>query len=247
MYLWKYWRESRVTFAVSLLLVGLMLWIVLKMVLPPRGQALQTTADISLLAGSLLVVPFSFLAWRFGSFGVGRDLGERSGSYLFTRPRRRAFFVWNDWGFGMAQLLAVVVAAYAVIAFGIYRATTDHVVHIAGGAVSMYSIFGLHIVAAMLLTGLIFGLTYLCSVLIRSRGLMLSVGVLLTYSIVKAVIEYRWPGVKLPGLTLTEFNQNPTGNIAFASNLGLSIALRAGVALLFPIAAQWLLQTRDID
>ena len=30
MYLWKYWRESRVTFAVSMLLVGLMLWAVLK-------------------------------------------------------------------------------------------------------------------------------------------------------------------------------------------------------------------------
>ena len=30
MYLWKYWRESRITFAVALLLVALMLWAVLK-------------------------------------------------------------------------------------------------------------------------------------------------------------------------------------------------------------------------
>jgi len=245
-YLWKYWRESRITFAVGMAMVGLMLWAVLKMTFGGRDQALQTTADISLLAGGLLVAPFSFLAWRFGSFGVGRDLGERSGSYLFTRPRSRAFFVWNDWCFGMAQMLVVVIAAYLVLAFGIYRATQDHTVRIAGETVSMYLIFGLHIVAGALITGLIFGLTYLCSVLIKSRGLMLSVGILLAYLIAKAVIEYRWH-VNLPGLTLSEFKQTPNGPIAFAPNLGLSIALRSGIAVLFPIAAQLLLQTRDID
>ena len=30
MYLWKYWRESRITFAVGMVLVGLLLWAVLK-------------------------------------------------------------------------------------------------------------------------------------------------------------------------------------------------------------------------
>jgi hypothetical protein len=35
--------------------------------------------------------------------------------------------------------------------------------------------------------------------------------------------------------------------VGFADHLGLSIALRAALALAFPIAAQLLLQQRDID
>jgi hypothetical protein len=247
MYLWKYWRESRITFGISMLLVALLLWGALKATIGPREQGLQVTADISLLMGGLLRLPFGFLAWRFGSFGVGRDLGERSGSYLFTRPRSRAFFVWNDWGFGMAQLLMAAVAANFVLGLGIYRASTDHIVHIAGEQVSLGFIFSLHCAASLLLMGLIFGLTYFSSVLVKNRGLMLSVGILLAYLIIGAVVEHYWPSVKLPNLTLTEFNQSPYGKISFAPHLGLSIALRTAVALVFPVAAQFLLQMRDID
>jgi hypothetical protein len=246
MYLWKYWRESRITFAVSMLLVALLLCGVLKMTTGAR-TGLQTTSDASLLLGALLTFPFSFLAWRFGSFGVGRDLGDKCGAFLLTRPRSRAFFVWSDWGFGMAQLLITVVAANLVLALAIYRAASDHAVHIAGQSVSLLYVFSLHIAAALLLTGLIFGLTYFCSVLGKNRGLMLSVGILLGYFILRGIVQHYWPWVKLPDLTLTEFKANPSGNIGFAPHLGLSIALRAGVALVFPIAAQWLLQSRDVE
>jgi hypothetical protein len=39
----------------------------------------------------------------------------------------------------------------------------------------------------------------------------------------------------------------PTGGASFADHLGLDIALRAAMALAFPVAAQFLLQQRDVD
>ena len=202
MYLWKYWRESRITFAVGLLLVGLLLWGVLKI---PVGSLMQgphdagdSPATIYLLMAAPLVLPLGFLALLFGSFGIGSDMGKGSGSFLFSRPRTRA-------------------------------------------------IFCLHSTAGLLLIGLLFGLTYFCSVLAKNRGVLLAIGIVVAYQIAKAVVKYKWPSITLPDLTLTEFSMTPQGPPGFAKNLGLEIGLRSAVALAFPFAAQLLLQQRDID
>jgi hypothetical protein len=111
----------------------------------------------------------------------------------------------------------------------------------------MASILLLHCVAGLLLVGSMFGLTYLCQVLTRGRGALLAIGVVLVYLIAKAVVKYKWPSITLPDLTLTEFTGNPVAGVSFADRLGLAIGLRSAVALLFPVAAQLLLQQRDID
>ena len=253
MYLWKYWRESRITFAVGMALVGLMLWAVLNIHMganPYNGPNTPQLNDnqIYLLLAAPLTLPFAFFALKFGSFGVGRDLGEGSGSFLFSRPRSRAFFVWNDWGCGMAQLLLLVLAANAVLALAAYRiAGVGGPISVGGVPVPMASIFALHCAAGMLLIGLLLGLTYFSSVLAKNRGVLLALGVLLAYFMVKAVVEYKWRTVKLPDLSLTEFGMTPEGPPGFAKNLGLEIAIRAAVALAFPFAAQLLLQQRDVD
>jgi ABC-type transport system involved in multi-copper enzyme maturation permease subunit len=253
MYLWKYWRESRITFAVGMALVGLLLWAVLKIHVGDLGQGPNGTnetspATIYLLMAAPLVLPLGFLALLFGSFGVGRDLGEGSGSFLFSRPRSRAFFVWSDWGCGMAQLLLIVLAANAVLALAVYRITGGGgPILLAGKPVPMASIFVLHCIAGLLLIGLLMGLTYFSSVLAKNRGVLLALGVVLAYYIAKAVVNYKWPSITLPDLTLTEFSMTPQGPPGFAKNLGLEIALRAAVALAFPFAAQILLQQRDVD
>ena len=252
MYLWKYWRESRITFAVGLLLVGLLLWGVLKI---PVGSLMQgphdagdSPATIYLLMAAPLVLPLGFLALLFGSFGIGSDMGKGSGSFLFSRPRTRAFFVWNDWGFGIAQLLLIVLAANAVLVLAIHRiAPGSGPIVLAGHPVSMLSIFCLHCTAGLLLIGLLFGLTYFCSVLAKNRGVLLAIGIVVAYQIAKAVVKYKWPSITLPDLTLTEFSMTPQGPPGFAKNLGLEIGLRSAVALAFPFAAQLLLQQRDID
>jgi ABC-type transport system involved in multi-copper enzyme maturation permease subunit len=253
MYLWKYWRESRITFAVGMALVGLLLWAVLKIHVGDLGQGPNGTnetspATIYLLMAAPLVLPLGFLALLFGSFGAGHDLGKGSGSFLFSRPRSRAFFVWSDWGCGMAQLLLIVLAANAVLALAVYRITGGGgPILLAGVPVSMASIFVLHCVAGLLLIGLLMGLTYFSSVLAKNRGVLLALGVVLAYYIAKAVVNYKWPSITLPDLTLTEFSMTPQGPPGFAKNLGLEIALRAAVALAFPFAAQILLQQRDVD
>jgi len=77
----------------------------------------------AVLPGALVLeaIPVIFLAWIYGSCGVGRDLGERSGSYLFSKPVSRAFFVWRDWGFGLAQLLVIVIGVNMVVGFELFR------------------------------------------------------------------------------------------------------------------------------
>jgi hypothetical protein len=252
MYLWKYWRESRITFAVGMALVGLLLWGVLKIqagTVMRDSSAFGQSGDnqLYLLINGGLILPIAFFALKFGSFGVGRDLGEGSGSFLFSRPRSRAFFVWSDWGYGMAQMLLIVLAANAVLALAIHRMAPDSGPILVGGAlVPMAYIFALHCVAGLLLIGLMMGLTYFCSVLARNRGVLLALGVVLAYYIAKAVLTYKWH-ITLPDFTLTEFSMTPEGAPGFANHLGLEIALRAAVALAFPFAAQVLLQRRDVD
>jgi hypothetical protein len=195
-----------------------------------------------------LVLPLGFLALLFGSFGAGHDLGKGSGSFLFGRPRSRAFFAWSDWGYGMAQLLLVAVAANLVLALAVHRvASGSGPILLAGHPVSMLSIFCLHCTAGLLLIGLIFGFTYFAAVLSRGHGVVLTIGVLVVYLIAKAVVKYKWPSITLPDLTLTEFSMTPQGPPGFAKSLGLEIALRSAVALAFPVAAQILLQQRDVD
>jgi len=255
MYLWKYWRESRITFAVGLLLVGLLLWAVLKIHVSalssgPGDVSQQNLAQLYLVIAAPLTLLLGFLGLRFGSFGVGRDLGEGSGSFLFSRPRTYAFFVWSDWGYGMTQLLLIVLAANAVLAWAIHRIAPDTaVILMSRQPVSMLAIFCLHCTSGLLLAGLIFGLIYFSSVLARRHGVQLAIGAVLTFEFFKPVVQHYWPQIILPNFTLTEFSftLSPTMPVGFADHLGLSIALRATLALAFPIAAQLLLQQRDID
>jgi hypothetical protein len=127
MYLWKYWRESRIAFGVSMLCVVLLAWLVFKGVWHiddpgHSGRPDQATIAKMLMVSLYLQVPVSaFLAWVMGSFGVGRDLGEGSGSYLLTRPRRRRWFLWHDWGFGFLQLVWTIVLVNLLIGYLVHR------------------------------------------------------------------------------------------------------------------------------
>jgi hypothetical protein len=248
MYLWKYWRESRITFAVGMALVGLLLWGVLRIHMGAFGPGQpDDPSQLYLLIATPLTLPLGFFALRYGSFGVGSDLGRGSGSFLFSRPRSRAFFVWNDWGFGMAQLLLIVVAANLVLRLAIYRvAAGSGPILLEGQPVSMFSIFLLHCAVGLVLAGLIFGLTYFSSVLARGHGAMIAIGVLVAYSIAKSIVKHYWVDINLPDVFLIEFSRSRVG-IGFADHLGLEIALRSAVALAFPAAAQLLLQQRDVD
>jgi hypothetical protein len=98
MYMWKYWRETRLAFDISLFIIALLFGQFLKSNLLSANLASYPRESIAHLF-ELPALPFfqaapiAFLSWIMGSFGVGGILGEMGGSYLFSRPRGRGYFV----------------------------------------------------------------------------------------------------------------------------------------------------------
>jgi hypothetical protein len=255
MYLWKYWRETRIAFSVGLVGIAILFVLISKernLVIsgnPPFDQFAR------LFPATLFVqaVPVSFFAWLFGSAGVGRNLGDGSGSYLFTRPTNRGFYVWRDWSFGLGQLLALVVLVNVVVGFQLYRlmvAVGDPLhgrVALASGPVTPAFLVGLNCVVAFLFAALVFSLTYFSTILMKhSKGVMLAAGVLLGYIILKTVVNHYWPSVDLPPLIAAGFFGPSSRLPTLANHLGAFLAARAGFILLFPIAAQLVLEKTDI-
>jgi hypothetical protein len=254
MYLWKCWRDTRIVLAASLLCIGvLFLSIVSKDVVLDHAP-FEKLSNILPFALTIQAFPVSFVAWLLGSFGVGRDLGERSGSYVFTRPRRRAYFVWCDWGVGMAQLLPIVALLNLVLAVLLHRIIVGvgdplhGSVIIAGRPVTLAFVVWLNFGAAYLLAGLVFSLTYFSTVITKhAKGLIYGAGVLVGYIFLEQVVPHYWPRIHLPNLVLQEFIQSHRELTGISNYLGVSAVIRAVIILLFPVAAQFVLQNTDVD
>jgi hypothetical protein len=265
MYLWKYWRESRILFGMSMLGIAVLAWLVLKGTWHiSLGQSDSGMPDPRrdipkiLMASLYLQVPVSaFLAWVMGSFGVGRNLGEDSGSYLLTRPRRRYWFLWRDWGFGFLQLVFVIVLANLLIGYLVHRLLG------AGGGplngsvmlrdvvspVPLAVVTGLNCLAMIAFAGLIFGITYFSTICMKhARGVMLGAGIVLGYLILSAVVRHYWPAIELPNLLMRVFQTSPVSNepVNLSEHAGLTLAVRAVVMMLFPVGAQMILERSEI-
>jgi len=244
MYLLKYWRETRIVFGLSLAAIVIALILILKTQIGPSSQH-PSFGQLAWILPSALAVqtyPVCFVAWLLGSHGVGRDLGEGNGSYLFSRPRSRAFFVWRDWGFGSAQLLVIAGLLNAVIGVLIFKflvAAGDPLhgsIVLQGGPVTLAFIIWLNIVAAFLLAVLVFSITYFFTVLVKhSKGVMVAAGVLLGYIILEMVVEHYWPGVDLPPVVPSQFDVH-SKIPGLLDHLAVFLVIRAGIILLFPFA-----------
>jgi hypothetical protein len=253
MYLWKYWRESRIAFSVALLvIIGAFL-----NTFRERIHSAPDVRQLSTLLALLLyfqMVPLSFLGWLMGSIGAGRDLGEKNGSFLFTRPRPRGYFVWCDWACGLVQLLPLVMLSNFVVWFQVHRLLlmTGDPLHgriplIDGTTPSLAVIVGLSCIIVFLLVALVFSLTYFSTVAFKhARGIIFAAGVLIAYPILAMRIKHYWPAIHMPGLFLQQFTFARGQVYSFTDHLGLSMAIRAGVVLLLPFAAQLVLEKTDI-
>ncbi len=255
MYLWKYWRETRIAFCASLACIAILFVMVLgEPAFSSNGNSpFRHLAGVFSIALIVQAFPVVFVAWVFGSYGAGRDLGEKSGSYLFTRPATRAFFVWRDWGYGSLQLLAIVVSLNIVVGIQIYKivlAVGDPLhgkLFLASGPVSLAVLVGLNCVAAFLLAALVFGLSYFSTVLVKSsKGVMLAAGIMLGYFVLGAILNHYWPSINLPSPILSEFGPSTSDLPQFADHLGALVAIRAAVVLLFPFGAQLVLEKTDL-
>jgi hypothetical protein len=255
MYLWKCWRDTRGVLAVSLLLTGILFVFVLRQkIVLDHPVSFEKIPLIFPFFLTLQAFPVGFVAWLLGTFGVGRDLGDRGGSYVFTRPRSRAYFVWCDWGVGMAQLMPIVALlnmVLGVLLHKIFVAAGDPFhgsVVIAGSMVTLAFIVWLNFGAAFLLAGLVFSLTYFSTVLLKhAKGIIYGAGVLAGYLFLEQVIPHYWPGIHLPKLVLQAFVQSNHDVTGISNHLGVSVAIRAAIILLFPLATQFVLQQTDIN
>jgi hypothetical protein len=244
MYLWKLWRESRT--ALSAVVLALIALFVLLISIQIRWHMQDNPPQRVMLAALAFVpffqaIPFGFLGWALGSLGIGRDLGEGSGSYLLSRPKPRRYFVWCDWLFGIAILLTLSVALNA----GLWLAAGESVADKLNwhrGSVSFIHLVCFAWASTLLFSALIFSLTYFSTVLIKhSRGILLSAGLLIGYTIAGMVIRHYWPNVEFPDLLLRTWKSSG----GFADHLAESITIRALLLLLFPAAAQLLLQRTE--
>ena len=255
MYLWKCWRDTRIVLVASLVCIGvLFVSIVSKDIAIDQHAPFERLSNILPFALTIQAFPISFVAWLLGSFGVGRDLGDRSGSYVFTRPKSRAYFVWCDWGVGMAQLLPIAALLNLVLGVLLHRiivAVGDPLhgsVLIAGRPVTLAFIVWLNFGAAYLLAGLVFSLTYFSTVIAKhAKGLIYGAGVLVGYLFLEQIVPHYWPGIHLPHLVLQEFIQSHLEVMGISSYLGVSAVIRAGIILVFPFAAQFVLQKTDLE
>jgi hypothetical protein len=255
MYLWKCWRDTRIVLVASLICLGvLFLTIVSKDIVIDHHAPFERFSTVLPFALTVQAFPVSFVAWLLGSFGVGRDLGDRSGSYVFTRPRSRAYFVWCDWGVGMAQLLPIVALLNLVFGVLLHRlivAVGDPLqgsVVIAGRPVTLAFIVWLNFSASFLLAGLVYSLTYFSTVLMKhAKGLIYAAGVLVGYLFLEQIAPHYWPGIHLPHLVLQEFVQSHLVVRGISSYLGVSAVIRAAIILVFPFAAQFVLQKADLE
>ena len=260
MYLWKYWRESRIAFLVGLLLIGISLTFTVHgqvVIGPAPGSDLQHPAAedavrqvtaLLMLFFYLQIAPLGFFAWLVGSFGVGRDLGDGVGSFLFTRPSRRAVFVWSDWGFGMAEVVVMCILGNLSIWMMLHRillTTGDPLggrIPFANNDVPLTTAMTMSTVGGILIAGLIFSVTYASTVVVRhARGVILSIGLFVGYLVTGAIVHHFWEAISFPGLTLHAFT--PYGPNADAA---WEIAARFLVLLAFPLLAQVSLERAEL-
>jgi hypothetical protein len=255
MYLWKCWRDTRIVLVASLVCLGvLFLAIVSKDIVIDHHAPFERFSSVLPFALTVQAFPVSFVAWLLGSFGVGRDLGDRSGAYVFTRPRSRAYFVWCDWGVGMALLLPIVALLNLVFGVLLHRlivAVGDPLqgsVFIAGRPVTLAFIVWLNFSASFLLAGLVYSLTYFSTVLVKhAKGLIYAAGVLVGYLFLEQIAPHYWPGIHLPNLVLQEFIQSNRLVTGISNHIGVSVVIRFAIILLFPFAAQYVLLKTDLE
>jgi hypothetical protein len=256
MYLWKQWRESRLAslgaFVGLVLLLGLSLLVL-------RGSdtkpGLQGNLDVFLaLIFNLQAVVIGGWAWYLGSIGTGRNLGEGSGSFLLTRPRGRAWFVWNDWGFGIVFQAIVILLANLIVGVLCYRLIVFHGYlppgahwSSADGPPALIVLLLLMSFGIILFTGLVYGMTYLSTILLkRSGGVMLSAGILIGYFVFLLIARHLWPALHLPSPILGLFDFHQRSIHGFVQHLWPSILVRLAIVLVPPVAAQRALSRSEI-
>lgn len=252
MYFWKCWRESRGTFIVGVVVTAVVCAFytvgAAKMAFPTAGQTIahpthptveqawSQAVHLTLGAGGLFAVIWGLLV---GAKGLGKEFEENTADFVFTRPRRRHYWVWAGWPAGVLQLAIIVFAAAAV--------TCGVLVLVTGRFYTwrfMATLPGL-IVASVAA----YGFTYLLTIVTRSGRQALSYGivVLVIAIAIPAVAGHYWH-IDLPhpmgfmgGAAEWAVGTGPSHPFPFKAEFLWTV-----VALVFPLASQLVVEKAQV-
>jgi ABC-type transport system involved in multi-copper enzyme maturation permease subunit len=225
MYLWKCWSESRNQFlgwaAVTASLTVLFTCGITRGLWQFASPTLLLAGIVTLfLASGLLADEF-----RTGTMEM-----------LLTRPRKRRYFVWASWTFGMVETIAIVsILVLTTMATSLYIT----------GRIPGSMLLLLPLTVPYL--AILFGLTYSLSVLLKSGriGFGIGLGIYVLRRPILNILEGQW-NWKLPWWWFDNLPFLASGPSPLPHGELLMAAIGwTGAALLFPFLAQWSVERRD--
>lgn len=245
MYLWKCWHDSRYRFLALLAAsVGTAC-----IAVGPRvhrsahglAHITDPAAQAALWNDLMIVADIASLLMYLGAMVLGAGLlADESAStmqFLFTRPRRRRYFVWTAWSTALLETIAAGASAI-LVAMGVAIYCTRYV-----------DFRPLVLVLLMLPElAVICGMSYLLSLLLKSgrRGLSAAFLAMFAYVAVLTFLRFRWQ-VRTPWWWFTNLTDLlPEGGSSLPHNPAFAVLGWIGVALLFPLASQALMERREI-
>jgi ABC-type transport system involved in multi-copper enzyme maturation permease subunit len=242
MYFWKCWRNTRVSFYVFLFIAvafAALLMMGFSMTGAPPKELFAVAGMLLVFASSTLL---SLAGISFGATGIGEEFAHKTAVFLLTKPRSIRYFVWTAWTANAVQFLALtgsmVLVGASILSWRCHVPVTGRLL--------------LAFAPGLIMTFLLFGMTYLLGVLHKNgrNGFLSSLGVVLVFPIICSTVEYYWH-IHLP--SPTDMYSMGMGDLILhpelASNLphfwplvGWSL-----VALAFPFIAQLVLERTEVQ
>ena len=186
MYFWKCWRETRVSFYVFLLIAFVLAALPWKIMDSATGdlgpkQWFALAWMILLLASSALL---SLAGMSLGATGISEEFAHKTAVFLLTKPRSIRWFVWTGWAANALQFLTltgtVVLVGASLLSWRCHVPLTGRLL--------------LTFVPGLIMTFLLFGMTYLLGVLHQNgrNGFISSLGVVIVFPMICLATEYFW-------------------------------------------------------
>jgi hypothetical protein len=246
MYILKSWRDAWLSVAIFFVPIVFMLYGVLRhgdvnfVTSSHASMEWMATRGMS-VAGILLL----FVAWSLGGDGIGHDIAEDRGAFLLTRPRLRRFFVWADSGFSFV-LMAALAWGLALL---FELLTLAHVIGVPPGVSLRALAFLLIPLSGVVFAGLIYAVTYLCTMLIPrdKTARVISVAVLIAYAYLHVKANRTWGGVThflFPTWWVDPFPYQYSS--AAAPHVWLELGARVIAIMVLLLIAQLVLERREI-
>lgn len=185
MYFWKCWRETRVSFYVFLLIAVTLAALLLKIMefmseLP--SKQLFALAWVMLVFASSALLPLAGIS--FGATGISEEFAHKTAGFLLTKPRSIRYFVWTAWTANAVQFLALtgsmILVGALILSWRCHASVTGSLL--------------LAFVPGLVITFLLFGVTYLLGVLHKNgrNGFLSSLGVVIVFPMICLTVEHFW-------------------------------------------------------